>query len=116
MNEPIHILPQSVLIVLIATFPPLLIAGMAWNNSRESRRQTQSLKKELLEIHLLINSRLDQLLNASNAISHAAGIVLGRKIEHEASKAIGELAAGPQAPSQAGKVDGAGERGCVEKG
>lgn len=55
---------ETIIVALIAAIPPTLMALLAW---RESKR-----------IHLTINSRMDELLSASKAESHAEGREEGR--------------------------------------
>lgn len=53
-----------ILVAIISATPPTLMALLAW---RESRK-----------LHLTVNSRMDELLKASKAESHAEGVEQGR--------------------------------------
>lgn len=59
---------ENIIIAAIAAIPPTLVALLAWRSN----------KKAVNEVHLSINSRMDQLLSSSKAESKAEGRELGR--------------------------------------
>lgn len=60
----------QIICTLIAAIPPSAIALLAWLSSRKN-------KAAINEIHVSINSRMDQLLEASKGQSRAEGVVAG---------------------------------------
>lgn len=61
-----------ILVALVSAFPPTLVALLSLLNGRRNSKAIQ-------EVHLSINSRMDQLLKSSKAQSKAEGIEQGRK-------------------------------------
>lgn len=65
------IIPQSDIIAIIATLPPTLVALLTlWY----SRKNTSAIQ----EVHLSINSRMDELLKAAKGEAIAEGREIGR--------------------------------------
>ena len=62
---------ESIIIAIIAAIPPTLVALLTLRNSKKNAQAIQ-------EVHLSINSRMDQLLEASKAASNAEGREEGR--------------------------------------
>jgi hypothetical protein len=60
-----------ILTSMIAATPPTIVALLAWRSSNKNAAAIQ-------EVHLSINSRMDQLLKASKAESMAEGRETGR--------------------------------------
>lgn len=67
---------DAVTIALIAATPSTVAAVLAWLSSRKNREKIQ-------EIHVAINSRMDELLVATKgeatATAHAAGLKEGQQ-------------------------------------
>lgn len=61
----------SIIIALIAALPPTLVALLAWHSSRQNARAIEN-------VHVSVNSRMDQLLASSKGEAKAAGVVEGR--------------------------------------
>ncbi len=62
---------ESVKIALIAATPPTIIALISWISHR----------KAIMDVHVQLNSRLDQLLLAREANAHNKGMEAQRKLD-----------------------------------
>jgi hypothetical protein len=62
---------DAIVIAAIAALPPTLVALAALIQARRTRAAVN-------EIHLTLNSRLSQLIEATSAAAHAEGVVAGR--------------------------------------
>lgn len=62
---------STIIVALIAAFPPTLVSVLSLISSRKNSEKIQ-------DIHLSINSRMDELLKASKAESRAEGREAGR--------------------------------------
>lgn len=60
-----------IIIALITTLPPTIMALLAWRGGNRNSKAIQ-------EVHLSINSRMDELLKSSKAESKAEGKEEGR--------------------------------------
>jgi hypothetical protein len=65
---------DSIAIAIIAAAPPTLVALLAWIASKKNG-------KAILDVHLSMNSRLDQLLESTKKTSHAEGMEAQRKLD-----------------------------------
>jgi len=65
---------DSITIALIAAVPPTLVALLAWFSSRKNG-------KAIVDVHLSMNSRLDQLLKSTRDNAHAEGMAAQRKLD-----------------------------------
>lgn len=62
---------QPYILALILTFPPTFVSYLAYRLNKDN-------KKAIQEVHLSINSRMDQLLSAAKGESKAEGLEQGR--------------------------------------
>lgn len=77
-----------ILVAIISALPPTLTALVALWVAIVNRRNT---KKEIQEIHISVNSRMDQLLKMSQSSARAEGHVEGQEQERsEARERKGE--------------------------
>ena len=66
--------PGSPWAEVFTTFVPTIAAGGAAFFSWLNRRSQVKVERAITEVHLSVNSRLDELLAAVRAESHAAGM------------------------------------------
>lgn len=72
-----------VLIAAIAAVPPTLTAFVALAVAIINRRNT---KKEIQEIHLSVNSRMDQLLKLAEGLARSEGHAEGQEQERSEAR------------------------------
>jgi len=65
---------DAIAIALIAAAPPAVLALLAWRAGCKNG-------KAITEVHLSMNSRLDQLLESTKKTSHAEGMEAQRKLD-----------------------------------
>lgn len=63
---------DAIIVALIAATPPTIMAILAWWQARRSVRA-------IAEVHLSLNSRLDELVKAEKSVSRTEGIKEGRE-------------------------------------
>lgn len=66
---------SEIITALIISTPPTLMALLAW---RESRRNRKESKEDIKEVHVLINSRMTELLDVTGKSKKAEGVLEGR--------------------------------------
>ena len=62
----------QIIVAIIVAIPPTLVAILALIQGMKNGRATE-------EIHLSVNSRMDELLAVTKGESHAEGLAQGRK-------------------------------------
>ena len=65
---------NSIIIAIIAAIPPTLVGLLVFYSSRKNARAIE-------DVHISINSRMDQLLESSKGEAKAQGVVQGRAEE-----------------------------------
>ena len=73
----------TVLVALITIIPTTLGVLVLWLQGRNNRKEN---KKEINEIHIAINSRMTELLNATKGESKAEGKAEGKLEERDEVK------------------------------
>lgn len=69
---------QTVLLALIISIGPTIAAIAALLAALKNRNQIDEVRNQIGEVHLMINSRLDQLLKSTGTASFAEGREAGR--------------------------------------
>lgn len=72
---------DAIQIAIIAATPPTIVATGALIVAIKSRSAIQ-------EVHLSLNSRLTELLNATGRAAHADGVTEGKKVQNETDSHI----------------------------
>lgn len=63
---------DAIIVAIIAALPPTIVALLAL-------RKSTSNGKAVAEVHLALNSRLDELLRSTRTAAHAAGVKEGQE-------------------------------------